>query len=46
LLAVLIVGVPVLSALLSAVRGQWTVWAFFAANLVLSALRYTRYAGP
>jgi hypothetical protein len=46
LLAVLIVGVPVLSAILRATRGQWLVATFFAANLVLSALRYTRYAGP
>jgi hypothetical protein len=45
LLAVVIVCVPVLSALL-AERGRWFVGAFFAANLVLSALRYTRYAGP
>jgi hypothetical protein len=46
LLAVLIVFVPVLAAVLRAARGQWLVGAFFAANLVLSALRYTRYAGP
>jgi hypothetical protein len=46
LLAVLIVFVPVLAAVLRAARGQWLVGAFFAVNLVLSALRYTRYAGP
>jgi hypothetical protein len=46
LLAVLIVFVPVLSALWTAARGRWLVGVFFAANLVLSALRYTRYAGP
>jgi hypothetical protein len=46
LLAVLIVFVPVLSAISRAARGQWLLATFFAANLVLSALRYTRYAGP
>jgi hypothetical protein len=45
-LAVVIVGVPVLSALLRIDRARWTVGAFFVANAVLSAIRYTRYAGP
>ena len=46
LLAVMIVLVPVLSALLRLNRGQLVVGVFFAASAVLSAARYTRYAGP
>ena len=46
LLGMLVVFVPVLSALSGLERGRWFVGVFFAANVVLSALRYTRYAGP
>jgi hypothetical protein len=46
LLAVVLVFVPLLGALARTRRGQLLVGAFFAANAVLSALRYTRYPGP
>jgi hypothetical protein len=45
IVAVVIVVVPVLSALLRTSRGQLLTGAFFFGNLALSAFRYTRYPG-
>ena len=45
-LAVMIVAVPVLSALVRIDRARLLVGGFFVANAILSAVRYTRYAGP
>jgi hypothetical protein len=45
-LAVMIVAVPVLSALLRMDRARVMLGGFFVASAILSAVRYTRYAGP
>jgi len=43
--AVVVLLVPLLTALLRSTRGQLLAGVFFFGNLALSAFRYTRYPG-
>jgi hypothetical protein len=45
ILPIVAVAVPLLVALRQSARGRWVAIGFFVVNGLLSAVRYTRYAG-